>query len=498
MGCLALPAIFRDGMVLQRYKAVCVWGCAEKADRVSVTLGNVSAAADVHDGKWQAFLPPQPAGTGLTLTVSAGDEMIAISDVAVGEVWIAGGQSNMEFLLRDDADREAACRLTDADIRCYEVPKIAYEGQENDRDYSQVGIWRKAGPGDSEYFTAVGFWFAARLKEALNIPVGIINCTWGGTSASAWVDEDDLTGELAFYLNRAKEAREKIDLSTEKEEYKKIQQMIDSLPPMNATVNEKPLVADEGMMAAMEHMNRYNLCAYSPFRPAGLFHTMLETIVPYTMRGVIWYQGESDEYFGSLFEPLTRALIRKWHALWGEEFPFLMVQLAAFEYMMEPLNFVPIRQMQARIAEDTPHVYLVCAMDAGLRYDIHPKKKKPIGRRLALQALHHVYGFPILSDSPSLQGIRKEGCELIISFLQGDGLHVQGTAPRTIDLTVNQQETAEFGAFVRNDCLIISAPALETAHAAVVRFAWRPWCEDNVCNRAELPVFPFEATWEQE
>ena len=175
MGCLTLPAIFRDGMVLQRYKAVCVWGCAEKADRVSVTLGNVSAAADVQDGKWQAFLPPQPAGTGLTLTVSAGDEMIAISDVAVGEVWIAGGQSNMEFLLRDDADREAACRLTDADIRCYEVPKIAYEGQENDRDYSQVGIWRKAGPGDSEYFTAVGFWFAARLKEALNIPVGIIN-----------------------------------------------------------------------------------------------------------------------------------------------------------------------------------------------------------------------------------------------------------------------------------------------------------------------------------
>ena len=167
MGCLTLPAIFRDGMVLQRHKAICVWGCAEKAARVSVTLGDASAAADVHDGRWQAFLPPRPAGTGLTLTVCAGDEIRIIRDVAVGEVWIAGGQSNMEFLLRDDAEREAACRLTDADIRCYEVPKIAYEGQENDRDYSQVGLWRKAGPGDSEYFTAVGFWFAARLKETL-------------------------------------------------------------------------------------------------------------------------------------------------------------------------------------------------------------------------------------------------------------------------------------------------------------------------------------------
>ena len=498
MGNLTLPAVFRDGMVLQRNKAVCIWGSSEKAGRVSVALGDASATADVRGGKWRTFLPPRQAGTGLTLTVSAGDETVVIRDVAVGEVWLAGGQSNMEFLLRDDADRETARALTDADIRCYEVPKIAYEGQENDRDYSQVGLWRKAGPGDSEYFTAVGFWFAVRLKETLDVPVGIINCTWGGTSASAWVDADDLTGELAFFLDRAREARSKIDLSTEKEEYKKIQQMIDALPPMNATVNEKPLVADEGMMAAMEHMNQYNLCAYSPFRPAGLFHTMLETIVPYTVRGVIWYQGESDEYFGGLFEPLTRALIRKWRALWGEDFPFLMVQLASFEYMMEPLDFVPIRQMQQNIAEDTPHVYLVCAMDAGLRYDIHPKRKKPIGRRLALQALRHVYGLPILSDSPSLRAIRKEGRELIVSFRHGDGLHVKGTEPRTVDLTVNHEEVTEFSVFVRGDCLIVSSPALETAGTATVRFCRRPWCEDNVCNQADLPVFPFEATWLQE
>ena len=498
MGYLTIPSLFRDGMVLQRHKAVCVWGTCGGADRVSVTLGDASAAADVRGGRWETFLPPMPAAAGLTLTVSAGEDSIIIRDVAVGEVWLAGGQSNMEFLLRDDADREDACRLTDADIRCFEVPKIAYEGQENDRDYSQVGIWRKAGPGDSEYFTAVGFYFAAALKEALDVPVGIINCTWGGTSASAWVGEDDLTGELAFYLNRAKEAREKIDLSTEKEEYRKIQQMIDALPPMNAAVNEKPLVADEAMTAAMEHMNRYNLCAYSPFRPAGLYHTMLETVVPFTIRGVIWYQGESDEYFGGLFEPLTRTLIRKWRALWKEELPFLMVQLASFEYMMEPLDFVPIRQMQQNIADDTAHVYLVCAMDAGLRYDIHPKNKKPIGRRLALQALHRVYGLPVLSDSPSVKSIRKEGGELILSFRHGEGLHVNGTEPQTADLSVDGQETAGFRAFVRDDCLVISAQALETARTATVRFARRPWCEDNVYNRADLPVFPFEITWQQE
>ena len=497
MGYLILPAIFRDGMVLQRHKAVCVWGTAEKSSLVSVTLGDASASADVRNGNWQVFLPPQPAGTGLTLTVSAGDEIITIRDVAVGEVWLAGGQSNMEFLLRDEAECETACRLTDADIRCYEVPKVAYEGQENDRDYSQVGIWRKAGPGDSEYFSAVGFYFAVWLKEALKVPVGIINCTWGGTSASAWVDKDDLTGELAFYLDRANEAREKIDLSTEKEEYKKIQQMIDALPPMNATVNEKPLVADEGMMAAMEHMNKYNLCAYSPFRPAGLYHTMLEKIVPYTMQGVIWYQGESDEYFGNLYEPLTRALIRKWRALWGEEFPFLMVQLAPFEYMMEPLNFVPIREMQQRIADDTPHVRLACAMDAGLRYDIHPKRKKPIGQRLALQALHYVYDLRILSDSPTVRDIRKTGNKLILSFRYGDGLHVKGDKPQSIDLAADGKDIEDFSASLRDDCLVISAPELEKASSAEVRFAWHPWCEDNIYNSSDLPVLPFRISWQK-
>ena len=495
MSHLSLPAIFRDGMVLQRQKPVCIWGRSDTADPVSVSLNGVSALAEVRGGAWQVRLPPLQAASGLELTVRTGDCSLVVRDVAVGEVWLAGGQSNMEFLLRDDADRESARLFADADVRCYEVPKIAYEGQERDRDYSQSGIWRKAGPGDSDYFTAVGFYFALRLKEELGVPVGIINCTWGGTSASAWVDEEDLSGDLAFFLNRAREARAAVDPLTELEEYRKIQQMIDALPPMNAVVNERPLVPDPGMQADMDHMNRYHLCAYSPFRPAGLYHTMLLKIVPWTVRGVLWYQGESDEYYGELFEPLTRTLIRKWRALWGEDLPFLMVQLPPFEYMMEPLNFVPLRRMQAQIAADTPHVHLVCAMDAGLRYDVHPKHKKPIGLRLALQALRHVYGLPAESDSPEAESIRRQGSELIISFAHGNGLHVKGREPGTLDLTVDGEAVTEYDAFVREDCLVIRTAALTSARSASLRFAWRPWCEDHLYNRADLPAFPFELTW---
>lgn len=495
MAELTLPILFRNGMVLQRQKPICVWGKAEGADDVSVALGTASVIAQVQEGNWQTYLPPMQAQTGLTMTISTGNQMISLCDVAVGEVWLAGGQSNMEFLLRDDAERDQACAFDDADVRCFEIPKVAYAGQEKDRDYSQAGIWRKAGPAESEYFTAVGFYFARMLREKLTVPVGIINCTWGGTSASAWVDESCLTGELAFYLDRAAESRKKIDPLTEKEEYKKIQQMIDSMPPMNAIVNEHPLVADEKMKAAMAHMDLYNLCAYSPFRPCGLYKTMLLPLVPFTLRGVIWYQGESDEYFGALFEPLTRALIRKWRSLWQEDLPFLMVQLASFEYMMEPLNFVPIRQMQQRIAEDTPHVRLVCAMDAGLRYDIHPKYKRPVGERLALQALHHVYGLPMLSDSPTFKAIEKKEDRLIISFRYGERLYIKGEEAQTIDLTVDGQSAVTFDVCVEDDFLIITSPALRKAHTAMVRFAWHPFCVDNVYNGAELPMLPFECVW---
>ena len=498
MNQLTLPAVFRDGMVLQRQKPICAWGTAENGARISVTLGTDIAWAEASDGKWRLYLPPLEAGTDLTLRVSAGEQTIVVQDVAVGEVWLAGGQSNMEFLLRDDAEHAEACQFTDACVRCFEVPKIAYEGQEADRDYSQVGIWREARPGDSEFFTAVGFYFARELRESLNVPIGIINCTWGGTSASAWVPEEDLTGELSFYLNRAAEAREKLDPATEKEAYKDIQRMMDALPPMNAIVNEHPLAATEEMKASMARMDLYNLCAYSPFRPCGLFHTMLMTVVPYSLRGILWYQGESDEYFGGLYEPLTRALIRRWRSLWHEELPFLMVQLASFEYMMEPLDFVPIRAMQQRIAEDTPGVRLVCAMDAGLRYDIHPKHKRPIGRRLALQALRHVYGRPVLSDSPSLRGIRLEDGELVLSFRHGEGLHVKGDAPRFLELIVDGHPEEAFTAVLREECMVLRAPSLARARNAEVRFAWKPFCEDNVYNRADLPVLHFRAVWPPE
>ena len=150
----------------------------------------------------------------------------------------------------------------------------------------------------------------------------------------------------------------------------------------------------------MEQTRRYHLAPFSAFRPCGLYATMLCSIAPYTVSGVLWYQGESDTDNADIYDELIGAMIRCWRDLWGEELPFFMVQLAPFEYMVEALDFVPIRASQERICKQQEKVWLVCAMDAGMRYDIHPKDKRPIGERLALQVLSKQYGVVLEADSP--------------------------------------------------------------------------------------------------
>lgn len=497
MTSLSLPKIFQAGMVLQRREPVCVWGRAPEGSVVYVQLNGETTLALSRGGEWKAYLPPMEAGSGYTLTVCTGNEAIVLDDVAIGEVWLASGQSNMEFLLRDDAEAEEATQIDCAEIRCYEVPKIAYAGQENDRDYSEVGVWRKAVGRESRYFTAVGFYFAQQLNSELHVPVGIVNCTWGGTSASAFLGEDDLTGELSPYLDRAREAQAKLDPATELDRYRNLQHTMDNMPFDNSMSNLAPIKPDPEMMASMSEMGELFLSRYSPFRPCGLYETMLKTIVPYTLSGVIWYQGESDAAYADTYEWLMQRMIACWRALWKAELPFLIVQLASFEEMMEPLDFVPIRAAQERLAKSCEKVWLACAMDVGMRFDIHPKHKRPVGERLALQALSKIYGKAILADSPTLEVAKREGNALLLRFAHtGGGLVCRGETPQTLDVSVNGAVLEAFSAEVRDNELLLSAPEIANAKTVTVSFCQHPYCEDNLYNSAGLPMLPFVCTIE--
>jgi len=494
---MQLPLIIQDGMVLQRRTPVCIWGKALKGSLVTVKLAGNTAYCVAENGVFAAYLPPMEAGKGLSMTISSNGDLVTIFDVAVGEVWLAGGQSNMEFLLRDDAEVQAQITGDCPEIRCFEVPKIAYPGQEQDRDYSAVGLWRKARGVESKYFTAVGYYFAKKLQAELDVPVGIVNCTWGGTSASAYVTPDYLTGALKPYLDRAAEAQAKIDPATELERYRKLQYSMDHMPFDNSRSNLAPIKPDPEIMASMAEMGELFLSRYSPFRPCGLYETMLKPTAPYTISGVIWYQGESDAAYADTYELLMQQMIACWRNLWRAELPFLIVQLATFEEMMEPLDFVPIRAAQERLTRSCEKVWLACAMDAGMRYDIHPKHKRPVGERLAAQALSKVYGKATLADSPAPEGAKREGDTLVLRFAHtGEGLVLRGETPETLELIVDGTARSAFSASVSGNEMRITSPEIASAKAVTVAFCQHPFCIDNVYNSAGLPVLPFVYTLE--
>lgn len=491
MSKIILPGIFQDGMVLQRRKPLCVWGIAEDCIAVVVSLNGESAICAVTDRAWKVWLSPMEAAVGLTLTVSGGGETVCIQNVAVGEVWIAGGQSNMEFLLKYDAEKESALELEDRDIRCFEVPKISFPGQEEYYKMSDAGFWRRATREDAPYFTAVGFYFANRLKQTLGVPIGIINCTWGGTSASCWVSEGYLTGDLRFYLEKAREVQSAMDYDKELPGYIALQKRILSSGIDMGKPNLAPItpLIDE---AAHERLMTMNNWPFSPFRPCGLFERMLKTIIPYTVSGVIWYQGESDEYFSEHYENAMKAVIRCWRDCWKEALPFIMVQLAAFEVMAEYLDFVTIRAAQERIARTVENAYLVTAMDVGMRYDIHPKYKKPVGVRLALQALDKVYGCHICADSPTVDTAFWNGGEIVIEMKHScGGLTVRGKKAKTFCVRCDGVRSDDFTVTVEGRRIRIRCDAAMTASQVEVDYCQMAWCELNIYSGAGLPVLPF-------
>lgn len=185
-----LATVFSDGMVLQRRQPVNVFGTGEDGTHVTVTIGSVSAACVVKDGRWNAVLPPMEAADGLSLRAECSGTVLFVNDVAIGEVWIAGGQSNMEFWLRNEAERETVIpRANDPLLRFFDMPRISYDRQEKDLSFAEYGRWRPFLPEHAGWFSAVGAYFGARLRQALGVPVAVIGCNCGSTSASCWMSE---------------------------------------------------------------------------------------------------------------------------------------------------------------------------------------------------------------------------------------------------------------------------------------------------------------------
>ena len=494
---LKLPMIVSDGMVLQRGKPIALWGWADRGEGVRVRLSKgadilaeVEAFAD-ESGAWRATLPPRDAARGLALSVSSAEERVTLKDVLIGEVWIAGGQSNMEYWLHFDAEKQAALeRPENPDIRFFDYPEVSFEGELERYDYSDFGFWRRCDRDNLPWFSAVGYYFAERLQAALGVPVGIVGCNWGGTRASCWMDEGDLRGGVGeVWLRDYEQGLEGMDPEDYRQWYLSDDARIPNRPvPGDGSGILYPGLTREEQrewMAAPKSKYDDVIGPLDPWRPCALYHLMLENVAPYTAKGVIWYQGESDWRHADIYDQVLGDMIRAWRRLWGEELPFLTVQLAPFEaWLAESGETYPtLRACQQRLAERLPGVWLCSSGDAGMRWDIHPKRKRPIGERLALLARGHVYGEAILCDAPVLRGATREGERAMLRFDHGEGLRIQGDALSA--LRVNGQVCP---ARVAGDCLVIDLPV---AKGWNIEFAWQSYYEVNLYNAAGIPALPF-------
>lgn len=416
MAKFQVAAVFSNHMVLQRDAQIAVFGEGEDDQRVTVTLQieeeRVSVSGTVSGGRWKVMLPKQKAGEGAVMTVRCGSDVREFTDIAIGEVWLAGGQSNMEMELQNAYEGAQALAEDGAEndgkgpnVRYYYTQKIAYM---DDAFFEQEKntCWGRFGDGSEKYWSAVAYFFAKKLAERLGVTVGVIGCNWGGTSASAWMDRESLLEdtELRSYVDEYEAA---IAGKSEEEQIREYDEYEAYHTEWSKKAEE--LAKTDPMLPWDEVVARCGECRWpgpmnckNPFRPAGLYESMVKRIAPYTLRGVIWYQGESDEHKPRMYEKLFTKLIGVWRREWHDMLlPFLFVQLPMHRYPQDPdfKNWPVIREAQYRVFRTVRNTGLAVITEFSEWGEIHPRRKRIAGERLTDVAMCDVYRGMITRDA---------------------------------------------------------------------------------------------------
>lgn len=505
---LKLARIFQSGMTLQRCKPIKIWGSTDRPQRVCVKLNGESVVYELAiDGEFTIVIPPQKAMEDAVLEI-CGEDTVTLTNVDIGEIWIAGGQSNMEFLLRYDAEgKEQIASANDPHFRFYDVGEYSFPEEEAQgyKDNTSWDKWLTFCPKHAEYFSAVGAYFAKELRKALNVPVAIIGCNWGGTTAATWMAESYLEedADLRTYLDEYEQATKNLDM----EEYiRKSNQMLEYLAkPATDRIMRRAM---EGNMMFWEYVraipflikassNPFPMGPWNQNAPGCLYRNMMPHVAGFSCRGVIWYQGEQDEQKAHMYDKLFSAMIRCWRDTWQDELPFLFVQLAPFGTWMggNGNNYPVLRQRQEIVSKTIHGAYMASIMDVGMEKDIHPKEKRPVGERLAMLARGKVYGEEVLCEAPEFVGAEVLPGKLRLRFANaGAGMEIRGKKLNAIKMAVDGVRVRKSKVSVKGDTLTIWAEQFKQKAKVQVAFAWTAYCEVNLYSSAGLAAKPFK--WE--
>jgi len=485
---VTVPSLISDHMLLQQESKANVWGKADPGEEITVKLGEVSVPAKADDkGRWSARLTGIKPGVIGDMTIK-GKNTITIKDVAVGEVWVCSGQSNMEWSV-------AASQNPEKEIPAADFPQIRLFTVAKNPQFAPTeeckGQWEVCSPKTVAGFSAVGYFFGRELHAKLKVPIGLIHTSWGGTPAEFWTPREVLEADPALkkaYLDKWDEVKA-------------------AYPAAKAAYDEK-INAWKGAVEQAKTDSKplppkpQEPRGGAPFgSPACLWNGMIVPVLPYTIQGAIWYQGESNASHAALYRTLFPTMITSWRRAWAEdglaqsdnpEFPFLFVQLANFMARRDQPSesqWAELREAQTMTLE-LPRTGMAVAIDIGDAKDIHPRNKQEVGRRLALSAQAMVYYIDTEYSGPIYGGSQIEDGRIRLNFRNAagmkaaDGGNIKGFAIAGEDKKFVWADVA-----IDGDHVLVSSP--DVPKPVAVRYGWADNPDVNLVNAAGLPASPF-------
>jgi len=474
-----MHSLFCDNMVIQREMKVPVWGWADAGENVAVKVswkwGTVKTVADAN-GKWKVTVETPKAGGPYEITVT-GNNVVTIKNVLCGDVWVCSGQSNMQFNVGSANNaKEEIANSNYPEIRLLQVSNVVAQERQSD---IKTGGWKVCGPGTVEWFSAIGYFFGREIYKEVGVPVGLIMSCCGSTPAEAWISKETLEADadLKVILDKVEVALARYP-----------QAMVEYQMWMEKWEKAAAKAKAEGKPEPgkpQEPRGRDNVCY-----PTGLFNGSIAPLMPYGIKGALWYQGEANATRAYEYRKLLPAMINSWRKEWGQcDFAFYLVEIAPFGYW-EPV-LAELRESQRMVADSVANCGMAQTIDIGDVHDIHPKNKQDAGKRLAMVALAKTYGKgDVIYSGPVYKEMKIEGDKIRLFFdhIHG-GLECKGEELTCFTIAGADEKFVDAKAEIDGDSILVHSDNVK--EPAAVRFAWGDLLVPNLFNKAGLPCSCF-------
>jgi len=437
---VVLPAIFSDNMVLQRNSEVKIWGWGSPKEEITITTSwnnKEYKTTPNNEANWKLDIRTPEAGGPFEISIK-GYNQISLKNILIGEVWLCSGQSNMEMnaswgIKNGEEETKLAHH---PNIRFLSIPKLTSASPQDNLPAN----WEECTPETMKYFSAVAYFFALHLQEDLkDVPIGLINSSWGGTPAEIWIPE--------------------------------------------------PIIKKDPVLVASA--NKLNTTEYGPNLPGRAFNAMINPLAGFKIAGTIWYQGESN-VGAQNYEKTLSSLIKSWREKWNQDFPFYYVQIAPYEYGDEHFGGVEIQDAQRKTLQLVKNTGMAMTSDVATLDDIHPKDKKTVGNRLAEIALKkHYKTRNTIAEGPLFKNMDIQKNTISITFENAQGLYFKNKRTALFEVAGKDNIFHPAEASIKNDTITVKSKFVKEPRQ--VRFAWKNTAQSDLFNSANLPASAFRS-----